>query len=173
MPIDTFETAVAVGTAEIAAGTAESLDRVFASVEDLSDKDVDTILDVCTFIQSLFGKARSSIENTLSQGVDANAFAARYEREVSTLDTVTGAVSRVLAKLKRSRLSARGEVLIAQYEDLNTDLASLRQLLKEALEKARKPLRSIDWQRVRKVEEAYNRGETKPFRKTAGKSGGS
>ena len=165
MPVATFETA-------IAAGTAESLDRVFASVEGLLDKDVDTILDVCNFIQTLLRTARSSIESTLSQGVDAKALAARYERAVSTLDTVKGAVSRVLAKLKGSRLPSRGEVLIARYEDLDTDLASLRQLLQEALEKARKPLRPIDWQRVREVEEAYDRGETKPFRKTAGKCGG-
>ncbi|MHB1423556.1 MAG: hypothetical protein ACYC3I_10250 [Gemmataceae bacterium] len=166
MAVATFET-------DIAAGTAESVDRVFASTKELSAEDVDTALFACNFIQTLFRTARRSIENTLGQGVDAKAFAARYERAISTLDTVKGAVSRVLAKLKGSRLPARGEELISRYEDLDTDLASLRQFLLEALEKAKKPLRPIDWQRVRDVEEAYARGETKPFRKTAGMRDGS
>jgi hypothetical protein len=166
MAVATFETA-------IAAGTAESLDRIFASVEELSEKDVDTILDVCNFIQTLFRTARTSIESTLRQGVDAKAFAAKYEQSISTLDTVKGAVSRVLARLKGNRLPALGEELISRYEDLNTDLVNLRQFLLEALEKAKNPLRPIDWQHVREVEEAYARGETKPFRKIAGKHGGS
>lgn len=166
MAVATFETA-------IAAGTAESLDRVFASVEELSAEDVDTTLAVCNFIQTLFRTSRASIESALRQGVDAKAFVARYERAVSPLDTVKGAVSRVLAKLKGSRLPARGEELISRYEELDTDLARLRQFLLEALEKAKKPLRLIDWQHVREVEEAYARGETKPFRRTAGKRGSS
>jgi hypothetical protein len=166
MAVATLETA-------IAAGTAESLDRVFASVEELSEKDVDTALVVCNFLQTLFRTARASIESDLSQGVDAKAFAARYEQLVSTLDTEVAAISRTLARWKRSRLPARGEELISLCEQLNTDLASLRQFLVEALEKATKPSRPIDWQHVREVEEAYARGETKPLRKIAGKHGGS
>jgi hypothetical protein len=166
MAVATFETA-------IAAGTAESLDRIFASVEELTVEDVRTALGVCAFIQSMLRTGRESIESALCQGGEAKAFAARYERTVSTLDTIKGAVSRVLARLKGSRLPALGEELISRYEDLNTDLARLRQFLQEALEKAKKPSRSLDWQRVREVEEAYARGETKPFRKTAEKRGGS
>lgn len=166
MAVTTFETA-------IAAGTAESLDRIFASVEELSAKDVHTALVVCDFIQTLLRTDRASIESVLSRGVDAKAFAARYEYAVGTLETIKEAVSSVLARWKESRLPALGEELISRYEDLNTDLANLRQFLLQALEKAKKPLRPIDWQRVREVEEAYARGETKPFRKTAAKHGGS
>jgi flavin-binding protein dodecin len=166
MAVATFETA-------IAAGTAESLDQVVAGVDELSPEDVQTALVACDFIQTLFRTSRASIESALRQGVDANAFAAKHERAVDTLDTVKRAVSRVLARLKRDRLPARGEELISRYESLDTDLASLRQLLQEVLEKAKKPLRPIDWHRVREVEEAYARGETKPFRKTAGKRGDS
>ncbi len=167
MAVATLETA-------IAAGTAESLDRIFASVEELSAKDVHTALVVCDFIQSMLRTGRASIESALCQGGEAKAFAARFERAVSTLDTVKEAVGRVLARLKGCRLPALGDELICRYEDLNTDLASLRQFLHEALEKAKKPLRRpINWQRVREVEEAYARGETKPFRKTAGKGSGS
>ena len=61
-----------------------------------------------------------------------------------------------------------GEEMISRFEDLDSDLTSLRQFLLEALEKAKKPARPIDWQRVREAEEAYARGETKPFRKTTG-----
>ncbi|HTU90454.1 MAG TPA: hypothetical protein VMF69_10305 [Gemmataceae bacterium] len=162
MAVATLETA-------IAAGTAESLDRIFASVEELSAEDVHTALVVCDFIQSRFRTARTSIESALCRGVDAKAFVAKYEAAVSTLDTVTEAMNRVLARLRRSRLPALGEELISRYEDLNKDLASHRQFLMEALDKAKKPLRPIDWQHVREVEAAYVRGETKPLRKIAGK----
>jgi hypothetical protein len=166
MAVATFETA-------IAAGTAESLDRIFANVEELSEQDVHTALVVCDFIQTLFRSARASIESALCQGVDAKAFAAKYERAVITLDTVKDAVSRVRAKVKRSRLPALGEQLIYRFGDLDSDLANLRQFLLEAVAMAKKPSRPIDWQHVREVEEAYARGETKPFRKPAGKCGGS
>jgi flavin-binding protein dodecin len=166
MAVATFETA-------IAAGTAESLDRAFASVEELSAEDVQSALDVCDFIQTRFRKARESIESALCQGVDAKAFAAKYERAVGTLDSVMGAVSRVLERLKGGRLPVRGEELISRYQNLNAVLANLRQFLLEALSRAKNPLRPIDWQRVREVEEAYARGETKPFRNTAEKCGGS
>ncbi len=166
MAAATFETA-------IAAGTTESLDRVVESAEDLSAEDVRTALDVCDFIRAMFKKSRTSIERALSEGIDAKAFVARYERTVGTLDTVQGAVNRVLTRLKRSALPILGEELLSRYEDLDAEIASLRRLLHEALEKAKRPLRSFDWQHAREVEEAHARGETKPFRKTVGKRSGS
>ena len=157
----TFETT-------IAAGTAEALERNFATVEELSAKDVYTALHVCDFMQTLFKTARVSIDSDLRQGVEARAFADKYERSVVTLDTVKDAVSRVLAKMKTSRLPAFGEEMISRYEDLDTDLASLRQFLLQAIAEARKPSTPIDWERVRETEEAYACGETKPFRKIVG-----
>jgi hypothetical protein len=157
----------------VAAGTAEALERIVANVEELSANDVHTALLVCDFIQTLFKTARASIESALRQGVDAKAFAAKYERAVVTLDTVKDAVGRVLAKVKGSRLPALGGELISRYEDLDTDLTSLRQFLLEAIAEAKKPSRPIDWQHVREVEEAYPRGETKPLRKIAGARNGS
>jgi hypothetical protein len=150
----TFETT-------IAAGTAEALEQIFANVEELSVKDVHTALLVCDFIQNLFKTGRASIESALRQGVDALAFAAKYEKSIIVLDTVKDAVSRVLEKVKESRLPALGEELISRYEDLNTDLANLRQFLLEAIAAANKPSRPIDRQHIREVEEAYSRGETK------------
>jgi hypothetical protein len=161
----TFETTVA-------AGTAEALERTFADVEELSAKDVHTVLVVCDFLQSLFRTARASIESALRQGVDAKAFASKYERSLAPLDAVKDAVSRMLARVKGSRFRALGEELISRYEDLDTDLVSLQQFLREALAKAQKPSRSIDWQRVREAEEAYVHGETKPLRKIAGAGNG-
>jgi hypothetical protein len=156
----TFETT-------IAAGTAEALEEIFANGGELSVKDVHTALLVCDFIQNLFKTARASIESALRQGVDARAFAAKYEPSVVVLDTVKDAVSRVLEKVKESRVPALGEELISRYEDLNTDLANLRQFLLEAIAAASKPLRAIGRQHIREVEEAYARGETKPLRKIA------
>lgn len=162
----TFETTVA-------AGTAAALEQIFANGEELSVKDIHTALLACDFIQNLFKTARASIESALRQGVDARAFAAKYEPSVVVLDTVKNAVSRVLEKVKQSRLPALGEELISRYEDLSTDLANLRQFLQEAIAAAKKPSRPIDQQHIREVEEAYTRGETKPLRKIAGARDGS
>lgn len=162
----TFETTVA-------AGTAEALERIFANVEELSAKDVHTALLVCDFIQTLFRTARASIESALRQGVDARAFAATYERSVVRLETTKDAVSRVLAKVRGTRLPVLGGELISRYEDLDADLASLRQFLLEAIAEAKKPSCPVDWQRVREAEEAYARGETKTFRKIAKAHNGS
>ena len=157
----TFETT-------IAAGTAEALEQIFANGEELSVKDVHTALLVCDFIQNLFKTARASIDSALRQGVDARAFAAKYERSVAALDTIKDAVSRVLEKAKGGRLPALGEELISRYEDLNAELANLRQFLQEAIAAAKKPSCTIDRQHIREVEEAYARGEMKPMRKIAG-----
>lgn len=156
----TFETTVA-------AGTAEALEQIFTNGVELSVKDVHTALLACDFIQNLFKTARASIGSALRQGVNARAFAAKYERSAVVLDTVKDAVSRVLEKVKESRLPALGEELISRYEDLNTDLANLRQILQEVIAAANKPSRPIDRQHIREVEEAYSRGETKPLRKIA------
>ncbi len=162
----TFETTVA-------AGTAEALEQMFASVEELSVKDIHTALLVCDFIQNLFKTARASIESALRQGVDARAFAAKYERSIVVLDSIKDAVSRVLEKVKESRLPALGEELISRYEDLNADLTNLRRFLQEAIAAAKKPSRPIDRQHILEAEEAYARGETKPLRKIAGERNGS
>lgn len=157
----------------VAAGAGEALENAIANVAELTTKDVYTALLVCTFMQNLFKTARVSIESALCQGGEARAFAEKYERAVVVVDTVKGSVGRVLGKVKASRLPALGEELISRFEDLDSDLARLRQFLVEAIAAAKKTSRPIDWQRVCEVEEAHVRGETKPSRKTAGARNGS
>lgn len=159
MTIATLETTVA-------AGAAEAFENALANVGELTTKDVYTALVVCAFLQNLFKTARVSIENALGQGGEAKTFADKYDRAITALDTAKGTVSRVLTKAKGSRLPALGEELISRLEDLDTDLANLREFLGETLATAKAPSRPTDWQRVREVEEAHARGETKPFRKT-------
>jgi hypothetical protein len=158
---------------ELGGGVAEALQRALAKTGALSEKDVLAALGVCDYLHNLFRTAQAAIENNLCQGGDAKAFAAEYEQAALRLDPTMATVDKVLAFVKGSRLPPLGSLLISRYENLNAYLRSLRAFLVEAAEKASAPVPPVDWQRVREAEEAYARGETKPFRKTAGTGNGS
>jgi hypothetical protein len=150
---------------DLAAGLAETLSDNVEKVEELSTKDVQAALLVCTFMQTLLKMARGSIESSLRQGVDARAFASTYERSIAGLDSASKAVGRLLQRGHPRHWPILGEELLSGYEDLAADLAKLRQFLVEAVAKAKAPPRPLDWERVRQAEAAYGRGETKPFDK--------
>ncbi|HTU18974.1 MAG TPA: hypothetical protein VMG10_13015 [Gemmataceae bacterium] len=151
---------------EGAFGAAEALKHVLAGVETLSPRTVHTALVICDFIQSMFKMAHASIQSGLCQGVEARAFAVKYEQAIVRLDEIRDIVGRLLAKVKGQRLPSLGEDLISRYEDLDSDLTRIRKFLLEAVQKAKMPTRAIDWERVREAEAAYSRGEMKPYRKS-------
>lgn len=166
MVVATFETAIAVGTTE-------ALERSFMNAKELSPDDVQTLILTCDFIHGLFKKGRAHVESDLRRGMNARDFVAQHAASVSGLDIVKTRVDQILEREKKSYSPSLGAELISRYENMAADLANFRKFLVEALARAKKPLRPIDWQRVREVEEAYARGATKPFRKTIGKRGGS
>lgn len=164
--------AATLGTA-IAVGTTEALERTVKNVKELSPDDVQTLILACDFIHNLLKKNRAQVERDLRRGLNARDFVAQYEIWVSGLDIIKLAVDRILERDREGYPPSLDEELIPKYENMAADLADFRQFLVEALAKAKKPSRPIDWQRVGEVKEAYARGETKPIEKTAGKGGGS
>ncbi len=156
----------------IAAATTEAFVRIFANAKALSAKDVHNALVVCDFLQNLFKSARASIESGLRQGGDARAIASQLEQSITDLDPMRKLVQQALEMVKTSQLPELGGDLIARYEDLDSDLANLRQFLTQALAAAAKPSPPIDWQRVKEAQDAYARGEMKPFRKIVAQRNG-
>jgi hypothetical protein len=153
---------LATGFAEKMAGALES-----RRVEDLSADEVAAAIFACSFLRSLLSMARRSIEATLREGVDARAFADRYEPAVTEVDRVTDLTERVAERARTGDLPVLAQEFLADFRALGEDLAGFRQFLAEAVAKAKAPLPPIDLGRVQEAQAAYDRGSTRPFRKGA------
>jgi hypothetical protein len=153
---------------DLAVGFAETMARTLerGRVEELTPEEVSTALQMCGVLQDLFNRARRSIEEELSRGVDARAFAARYEQAVAELEAVLAATRRVVMNARTDLLPPSAEQFVSSYRALLDDMLSLHRFLAEAVAKASLPVRPIDWQRVQEAEAAYARGETKPFERS-------
>lgn len=150
---------------ELATGIAEKVADTLGAVrvEELSEDDVSVAIAACSFMKTLFSKARQSIENALYEGVDARSFAAKYERAIVVLDRVAEAVGRVAEKAQATHPTPLAQEFISAYEALGGDLVDLRQFLVVAVAKAKASMRQIDLNRVQEAEARYDRGETRPF----------
>jgi hypothetical protein len=154
---------------ELAVEFAERMANRFeeGKVEELTPDEVSTAIRMCVFLQDLFAQARRSIVEGLSQGVDARAFAAKYERAVTKLAAVLITAQRVVTKARTSTLPPPAEQFVSSYRALMDDMLGLHQVLAEAVAKAKLPPRPVDWKRVQDAEAAYARNETKPFERSA------
>jgi hypothetical protein len=159
---------------DLAVGMAEKMAQAFETgrLEELTPEQVSIGIRMCGFLQELFAHARRSIEEGLSQGVEAKAFAARYERAVNELEAVLTMTERVVTKARTSQLPPPADQLVSRYRALMDDMISLHQFLAEAVAKAKLPARPMDWNRVQEAEAAFARGETKPFQRSSKKQAG-
>ncbi len=153
---------LAVGFAEAMANTFET-----GRVEELTPEEVSTAIRTCVFLRDLFTQARQSIEEQLSQGVDARAFAAKHEKAVADLEEVVKTAQRVVTKARTSSLLPPVQQFVSSYRALLDDMVSLHQFLAEAVAKAKLPVRPVDWNRVQEAKAAYASGETKPFQRSS------
>jgi hypothetical protein len=159
---------------DLALGFAETMATTFESgrVDQLTPREISQAISACDFLRGLFTEAHRSIEEGLSQGVDARAFAAKYERAVIELQAILTTAERIVTKARTSPLPAPAELFVSNYRELMDAMLRLRQLLAEAVDKAKRPTGPIDWQRVRDTEAAYTRGETKPFQRSSKRTAG-
>jgi len=112
---------------DLAVGVAGTMANVLETgrVEDLSSEGISAALGTCAFLQDLFAQARRSIEGRLSHGVDASAFATKYERAVTDLEGVLTTAQRVVAKARTRPLSPPVELFVSKYDALMNDMLSL------------------------------------------------
>lgn len=147
----------------LAALVSQAADRV----EELTPEQLSTWTSGCDFLRGLFAQARRSIEDGLSQGVDAKVFAAKYEQGIADLEAVLTMTQRIVTRAWTSALPQPAEQFVARYRDLMDDLLDLHQFLAGVVATAKMPHCPVDWQRVREAKAAYERGETKPFQRSA------
>jgi hypothetical protein len=136
-------------------------------VEELTSEEVSAAIFACHFLRHLFTMARRSIEECLCAGIDAKAFAARYEKAIVDLEAILGTVERVVTRAQTTPLPPPAEQFISNYRALMDDILNLRQFLVEAVAKAKLPVRPIDWKRAQEAEAAYARGETRPIQRSS------
>jgi hypothetical protein len=152
---------------DLALGFAEKMSATVEKVEEFSESDGETAVLACQFLQMLFAKARNSIESMLSEGVEARSFVTQYERTAAELADIATAIEQAVARSRSRPARAMANAFIANYQALGQEIESLRQMLVEALAKAKAIPRPIDWQRVQEVEAAYQQGATKPFQRSS------
>jgi hypothetical protein len=133
------------------------------NIEELSADELSTLVDASAFIRGLFADSRRNIEAGLCEGVEATAFASKYERGVGALNLVFDTVERIVKRLEAMRPSPRVDPVLSNFKALYDELTGLRHFLLEALAKAKTPPAPINWTRIREVEAAYSRGETRPM----------
>jgi hypothetical protein len=119
------------------------------------------VIQASTFLRDLFRSARDSIKVMLSQGVDAQAFAEKYDRAITDLDRISATVARVLLKCQSIPIRE----FTGTFQAMSDEVTSLRTFLEAAVTKARTS-HVIDWNRVQQAQAAYSRGETKPWERS-------
>jgi hypothetical protein len=152
---------------DLAVGFAEKMANTFEGrIKELTPDQVSTAIRACAFLQDLFAQARRSIEEELSQGVEARAFADKYERLATDLEPVLATTQRLVTEARTSSHSEPVEQVVSSYRALMDEMLSLHEFLAKAVAKAKLPARPVDWKRVQEAEAAYASGETKPFQRS-------
>jgi hypothetical protein len=136
-------------------------------VEELNPEQASAAIDMCGILRALMASERRKIEEQLSKGMDAKEFAAKYEPTVARLETVLTKIHRLVTDARTRAPSSLAEQFVANYHDLVDEILRLHRFLADAVALAKKPRRPIDWERVHQAEEAYERGETKPFQRSS------
>jgi len=144
---------------DLAVGFAEKMANTFEGrIKELTPDQVSTAIRACAFLQDLFAQARRSIEEELSQGVEAGAFVAKYERLATDLEPVLTTTPWVVTEARTIPHSEPVEQVVSSYRALMDEMLSLHELLAKAVAKAKLPARPVDWKRVQEAETTYARG---------------
>lgn len=119
-------------------------------------------LNIVREIRESAAEARQALEERLSEGVEARSFADGYGPYLQAEEEYVKG-NRKSIELLSEWNDPRAEGLIAELRLLEQEERAYRDLLAEALSLATQPSRPVDWERIRRAEEAHSSGETKPF----------
>jgi hypothetical protein len=118
---------------------------------------------LCLELRKQAGKARSALEELLSNGVERRWFLERFDPLAARLERLRDGVGRLLARPQARPVPESVGNFLIDFTALGKELVSIADLLAEPLATAKAPLPLIDRDRFAQVEAAYARGETKPF----------
>jgi hypothetical protein len=153
---------------DILIGFAETMTNQLETrrVEEVTPEEASSFIPFCEFFEKQFAQTRRSLVERLIRGVEGRAFAAKFEDRVASLEAVLARMNRVVTKVRTGPLSSPVEEFLSSFRALMDEMLRLHQVLSQAVAKAKMPLRPVDWNRVREADEAYARGETKPFQRS-------
>jgi hypothetical protein len=107
-------------------------------------------------------EARQALEEELAAGVEARSFAHVYAPFLPIAEEHADIVRELVGTLAPAEDSASRSVA-AELRQLQGENERFRDVLADALAHATAPPSPVNWERIRAAEEAYARGETKPF----------
>lgn len=119
-------------------------------------------LDILQGIRDNAVSMRSTLKGALAEGVEVRAFVREYGPLLPLVDDHLAKVRGLVARLLPAEDAASGS-LTAALRSLEQEYQAFRDLLADVLSRASASPRPIDWERIRAAEEAYARGDTKPF----------
>jgi hypothetical protein len=119
-------------------------------------------LELLRGIREESGKRRQALEGELAEGVEGRSFARDHRQVLLVAKECLASVRDLIAMLSPQE-GVPGKRLVVELRLLEEEQRTFRDLLAKALRLASEPPHPVDWARVRAAEEAYARGETKPF----------
>ena len=150
---------------ELTMGLTETLTSAFEAghVEEWPVEEVTAVLSLCDEARQMLRGWRRSVNKALARGVDVQSFAAAYDPFVDRFAQLVSALAELAREARERTLPTHAAELISHLEEVGQVMEAFRAFLADVLAKMKGPGRSIDWNRVEKGQEAYAKGEMKPF----------
>jgi hypothetical protein len=130
-----------------------------------SPEDARQFVAACLEVRLKVESLGDRVQQTLAEGVDVATFKAtfgslhtRWESLALEMEGVRGSVNKA------------GE-MGAEFEPLVRAVTRVRDLLQRAFAAIASPHPSLDWQRIQDAQEAYRKGDTKPFQAAQERNG--
>jgi hypothetical protein len=120
----------------------------------------------CRQARGLVKGIREELEQVLRKGKEAKALVAEIEPAAQALGKALASLSSRLDENGGRPSNPKAESFLSECEALVREAADFQSTLTEVLARAAAPLPPIDWNRVKEAEEAFVRGETRPFQRT-------
>jgi hypothetical protein len=151
----------------LASGLIDTLTNALQAkpVEEWPPEAIDDAIALCRRARRAVTGIRQEQEQKLQDGVQAKAFMADIEPLTQSIGPGLSALSRLADGLNSHTVATPMRDFLLEAQALVREAADLHRFLSTALAKAKAPPRPMDLNRVREAEEAYARGETKPFQR--------
>ncbi len=131
-------------------------------VRDWSERDLQLCLDFLRKVCESTAEVRRVLEGVLAEGVEAHSFARDYGPFLQSTDLQIATVREFIELLSPAK-DASSQKLVVELRKLEDANQAFRNVLAGALARVSEAPRLVDWERIRAAEEAYARGDTKPF----------
>jgi hypothetical protein len=132
------------------------------AVQEQVAEDSQFLADLLRRIREYDVQVRQKLEELLVNGVEARSFVRDYGPLLAATESQI-ATFQSLGEKHAHEGSQSFQNLMTETRLLLDEKRSFRDFLAEALARASEKPRPVDLQRIRSAEEAYARGETKPF----------